>query len=200
MHAPRDLILPVRSHLLQFLPLPGSPFNYDYTNEFIHWLGQHPHDPITFPKLHLWQRCWEPCLQHRNFWVTFCIKPPNSFLYNDKQMIAWNRHILKWGIGVPGRVVRLQCVRNVTGWDQCFCDFFLNSFSSLGTHQPSPTLHSLSCLSCSSRTLPFPTSLSSLSIWYSAPYMEPMNPKENTNSCLSRSCVIWHQGLPTWKG
>lgn len=87
---------PVRSHLLQLLALPHSPFNYEYTSELIHWSGQHSQDPITFPKLHLWQWCWELCLQHRNFWITVCIKSPNSFLSNDDQRTIWSRHMSKW--------------------------------------------------------------------------------------------------------
>lgn len=44
---------PVRSHVLQLLALLHSPFNYEYTNELIHWSGQYSQDPITFPKLRL---------------------------------------------------------------------------------------------------------------------------------------------------
>jgi hypothetical protein len=35
-HAPNNLLSPTRTHLVQFLPLPSSPFNYKHVNGLIY--------------------------------------------------------------------------------------------------------------------------------------------------------------------
>lgn len=53
----REILLPgyyLRPTPWNKTPLPNYTFGYELTSSEIYWWAQHPHDPITFQKLHLW--------------------------------------------------------------------------------------------------------------------------------------------------